>query len=147
MEVKFKLASTLEDVEDIVSICNECFEENTDVEKAKKIFSSTSNDQNQIYLLGYMNGKIVAHTKITIIPTLFEGMETYSILNHVCVHPEYRRHNIATQMLDECTKICLSRHCVAMKLWSMNFRSAAHACYKHYGFKMIEAGFFSKELI
>lgn len=77
---------------------------------------------------------------------MYEPMGTYSILNHVCVKPEYRRHGIATQMLEEITKICTLKKCNAMELWSNNVRTAAHACYKKYGFHLDDAGFFSKKI-
>lgn len=145
-EVIFRRAN-LEDVEGIIDLCNESFGENTNYEYAKGVFKNTMTDENQIYLIGIMDNKIVAHTKITIIPTMFSGMDTYAIINHVCVKPEYRRHNIATKMLDEVAKICKEHNAVAIKLWSMNFREAAHACYKHYGFRVDDAAFFTKDLI
>lgn len=143
--VTFRIA-TIDDVEAIIELCNECFEENTSLAYAKEVFEKTMNDENQIYLLGEMDGKAVAHTKITIIPTIYEDMNTYSILNHVCVKPEYRRHNIATKMLDEVTKLCKEKGCVAIELWSKNFRQAAHACYQNYGFVIEDAKFFAKKI-
>ena len=44
-------------------------------------------------------------------------------------------------------KICKENNARAIKLWSLNFREAAHACYKHYGFKVDDAAFFTKDLI
>ncbi|MBQ9833939.1 MAG: GNAT family N-acetyltransferase [Bacilli bacterium] len=144
MKAEFRLA-TIEDIEEIITLCNEVFEENTDVAFAKRVFVEEA-DKNQIYLVGLVDGKIVAHTKITIIPTIYQNMNTYAILNHVCVKPEYRRHNIATDMLIECEKICKEKGCVAVELWSKNFRQAAHSCYKKYGFEVVDAAFFSKSL-
>lgn len=145
MNIEFRRA-TEEDVEGIVALCNECFFEETSLEYAKKSFEETKNDKNQIYLVGIADGKMVAHTKITIIPTMYEKMNTYAILNHVCVKEEYRRHNIATKMLDECTKICKENGCVCIELWSNNSRVPAHACYNKYGFEVNDAKFFSKEI-
>ena len=145
MNIEFRRA-TEEDVEGIVALCNECFFENTSLEYAKKSFEETKNDKNQIYLVGIADGKMVAHTKITIIPTMYEKMNTYAILNHVCVKPEYRRHNLATKMLDECTQICKDNGCVCIELWSNNSRVPAHACYNKYGFEVNDAKFFSKEI-
>ena len=145
-EVIFKKAE-LKDVDGIIQLCNECFEENTSLAYAKTIFEQTMHDPNQIYLIGIMDNQIVAHTKITIIPTIYENMNTYSIINHVCVKPEYRRHNIATKMLDEVTRICKEKNCKAIELWSNNFRVPAHALYKKYGFIVNDAKFFSKEII
>ena len=143
MEVIFRIAK-LNDVEKIIDLCNECFNENTSLTYAKEMFKKTENDENQIYLIGEIDGNIVAHTKITIIPTIYENMNTYAILNHVCVKPSMRRHNLATKMLDECSKICKEKKCVCMELWSMNFRVPAHACYKNYGFKVEDCKFFKK---
>lgn len=145
MKVEFRIA-TYEDVEDIILLCNECFNENTSLDYAKEMFKKTENDENQIYLVGEIEGKIIAHTKITIIPTIYENMNTYSILNHVCVKPEYRRNNIATEMLVECEKISKEKDCVAMELWSKNFRVPAQSCYLKYGFIVEDAKFFSKEI-
>lgn len=145
MNIIFRKAN-FDDVEQIVELCNECFGEQTNVEYARCVFNETKDDKNQIYLVGVLDGKIVAHTKIAIIPTMFEPMSTYAILNHVCVKPNYRRHNIGTKMLVECEKICKEMNCVEVKLWSKNFRVAAHECYKHYGFNIVEAKFFEKKV-
>lgn len=145
MNITFRRAN-FADVEGIIALCNECFDENTDVEYAKRVFKETENDQNQIYIVGLDGDKIIAHAKVTIIPTIYGKMGTYSILNHVCVKKEYRRHNIASRMLDECQRISKENGCVKMELWSMNFREAAHACYKNYGFVVDDAKFFSKEV-
>lgn len=142
MEVKFRIAKE-EDIQSIINLCNQCFDEETNLDYANKIFMETKNDKNQIYLIGEVDGEIVAHTKITIIPTIYEKMNKYAILNHVCVKPDYRRNNLATKMLEECNRICKKNGCVAMELWSMNFREAAHACYKNFGFQVDDAKFFS----
>ena len=100
MSIIFRLA-TIDDIENIILLCNECFEEKTSLDYALRVFNETKDDKNQIYLVGIADNKIIAHTKITIIPTIYEKMNKYAIINHVCVKPEYRRHNIATKMLDE----------------------------------------------
>lgn len=143
--LEFKIA-TIDDVEDIISLCNECFEEKTDLENARKIFLENEADKNQIYLNGIIDGKIVAHTKITIVPTIYGKMGTYAIVNHVCVKPEYRRHGIGTKLLDEASKICKERNVKTIELWSKNFRTAAHACYNKYGFTAEDAKYFTKEI-
>lgn len=145
LEVLFRRAN-IDDVEGIITLCNECFGETTSFEYAKCVFEETMHDPNQIYLVGIVDNQIIAHTKITIIPTIYEKMNTYSIINHVCVKPEYRRHNIATKMLDEVTKICKEMNCKAIELWSNNYRIPAHSCYKKYGFEPNDATFFSKEI-
>ncbi|MCM1052635.1 MAG: GNAT family N-acetyltransferase [Ruminococcus sp.] len=145
MEVIFK-SLELEELEKTIDLCNLCFNENTDYEYAKEVFLETRNDPNSIYINGICDGEVIAHAKITIIKTMYKPMETYAILNHVCVNPNLRRHHIATHLLDVMFKICKDRGCNKVELWSMNFREAAHACYKRYGFKLEEAGFFSKEV-
>lgn len=145
MEVNFRIAK-FDDLEEIIKLCNECFGEQTSMEYAKRIYEENKNDKNQIYLVGTVENQIIAHAKITVIPTIYEKMNTYAILNHICVKPEYRRHNIATKMLQECERISKENNCVAMELWSMNFRQAAHECYKNYGFIVNDAKFFSKEI-
>ena len=134
MSVEFKIA-TIDDVEGIIKLCNECFSETTDLEYAKKIYKENEADQNQIYIIGVSNNEIIAHAKINVIPTIYEDMNTYAILNHVCVKPELRREHIGTKMLDVCFKIsvlnCGQRTLerqpmgfiivMVLKLWMPNF--------------------------
>lgn len=145
MEVIFRRAN-FKDVEQIVTLCNECFNENTSIESAKEKFKKYENDQNQIYIVGIVNEQIIAHAKMTIIPTIYDDMDTYAILNHVCVKPEYRREHIGTKMLDECFKIAKENNCKCVELWSKNFRIAAHGLYHKYGFDVMDAKFFTKDV-
>ena len=145
MDVKFKIA-TSQDIEGIIELCNECFDENTNLEYAKKIYEDNKDDPNQIYLIGIIDNNIVAHTKISIIPTIYEDMNTYAILNHVCVKPEFRREHIGTKMLDECFRIAKEYDCKSIELWSKNFREAAHKLYHSYGFEIMDAKFFTKNI-
>jgi len=145
MTVSFKIA-TEEDLKGIIELCNECFSENTSYEYALKVYNETKTDPNNIYIIGLIDNKIIAHCKISIIRTIYENMNTYAILNHVCVKEEYRRHHIATKMLDLVTKICLDKGVKTLELWSKNVRTAAHSCYKNYGFQLDDAGFFSKRI-
>ncbi len=145
MDVRFKIAEE-SDIEEIIALCNRCFTEETPIAYAKEIFLKTKDTGKDIYLIGIVNSQIVAHAKITIIDTMYQPMMRYAILNHVCVDESYRRHNIATHMLEEIEKICTEKNCVKMELWSNNVRTAAHACYKNFGFGLDDAGFFSKKI-
>lgn len=145
MEVEFRTA-TRADLEDIVTLTNTCFDEKTPVEYAEKVWPDTENDPNQIYINGYLDGKLVAHTKITIIPTIYEEMNTFAILNHVCVDPTVRRQHLGTKLLDEVFRVCKERNVKVVELWSKNFREAAHALYRKYGFEVVDAKFFAKEV-
>ena len=145
MKLVFRKAKR-EDVDGIVNLCNEIFSENTKYEVALERFIETENDSNQIYLVGLIDEEIVAFTKITIIPTIFDSMSKYAILNHVCVKENIREHKIGTKMLNVVEDICKKRGCDSLKLWSRNFRVAAHACYKKFGFILDDAGFFYKDI-
>lgn len=145
MEVKFRKMEK-KDLPYVIELCNEVFEENTSMEYAKNIYKKHRKDPNQIYIVGIVDGKIVAHCKISIIQTIYEKMNTYSILNHVGVKKEYRRHGIATKMLDVAFDISKKYGCKTVELWSNNVRTAAHACYYKYGFELDDAGFFSKQI-
>ena len=144
MEVITFKEATKDDVADIIALTNECFDEQTPVEYAEQVWAETENDQNQIYVNGYLDGELVAHAKITIIPTIYEDMNTFAILNHVCVKPSARRHHLGTKLLDEVFRICKERNVKVVELWSKNFREAAHAMYKKYGFEVVDAKFFSR---
>lgn len=144
MNINFRIMKK-DDLEKVINLCNLCFEENTNMDYAINMYEKTKDDENQIYVVGEIDKDIVAHLKITIIPTIYENMNTFAILNHICVKPEYRRHGFATKMLQFTEEICKDKNCVCMELWSKDFRTAAHACYKEYGF-VIEAPFFSKKI-
>lgn len=145
IDVKFSLADVSK-VKGIVELCNLVFEENTNYDEAILIFNENKTDSKQIYVIGEHEGKVIAHTRIQIITTIFNDMGTYAILNHVCVHPDYRKHHIATKMLEVVKKVCENHNCCAMKLWSRNFRIPAHECYKKFGFKPDDSTFFSYEI-
>lgn len=145
MEVKFRIA-TFDDVEGIIKLCDECFNEKTSLDYAKKIYRENENDSNQVYVVGMLDDLVVAHAKVQIIPTIYEDMNTYAILNHVCVKPDYRRHNIGTKLLDSCFKIAKEKNCKCVELWSKNFRQAAHGLYHKYGFEVMDAKFFTKDI-
>jgi ribosomal protein S18 acetylase RimI-like enzyme len=145
-KITFKRA-THADIPAMIELCNECFFENTPLKFAEKVFTATCDDPNQIYINGFLkSGEMVAHTKVTIIPTIYKPMETYAIINHFCVKPAYRRQHIATDLLLESTKVCKKMGCKRISLWSRNHRSDAHAFYTNYGFEKLEAGFFTKEI-
>lgn len=145
MEVKFRPA-TRADLEDTIALTNECFDEHTPLDYAEKVWDQTENDPNTIYLNGYLDGQLVAHVRIAIIPTIYEEMNTFAILNHVCVKPDVRRQHLGTKLLDESFKICRERDVKVIELWSKNFREAAHALYYKYGFEVVDAKFFSKDI-
>ena len=145
MELEFKIA-TEEDIEGIIKLCNACFNENTSLEYAKKIYNENKNDHNQIYVIGILNDEIVTHAKINIIPTIYEDMNVYAILNHVCVKEELRREHIGTKLLDYCFKIAKDNNCKCVELWSKNFRIPAHSLYHSYGFEVMDAKFFTKDV-
>lgn len=145
MNVEFRIAN-YEDLEGIIKLCNECFDENTSLDYARKIYKENESDKNQIYLIGILNNEIIAHTKINIIPTIYEDMNTYAILNHVCVRPDLRRGHIGTKLLDKSFAIAKENNCVCVELWSKNFRKAAHGLYHKYGFEVMDAKFFTKDV-
>lgn len=144
-EIVFRPA-TETDLADIIGLTNECFDESTPLSYAEKVWQTSGKDQNQIYLNGYIGGQLVAHAKITIIPTIYEEMNTFAILNHVCVKPSMRRHHLGTKLLDEIFRVCREHQVKTVELWSKNFRTAAHAMYKKYGFEVMDAKFFTKEI-
>ena len=142
MEVTFREMKK-KDVPLVIELCNEVFKENTSLEYAMKTYKKHRKDPNSIYIVGLVDGKIVSHLKITVINTIYENMNTYCILNHVGVKEDYRRHGIATKMLDVAFEISKKHGCKKVELWSNNVRTAAHACYYNYGFELDDAGFFS----
>lgn len=145
MEVTFRPAVRA-DLEDIIALTNECFNEYTPLEYAEKVWDQTEDDPNTVYLNGYLGDQLVAHVRIAIIPTIYEEMNTFAILNHVCVKPDVRRHHLGTKLLDETFRLCQEHGVKTIELWSKNFREAAHALYHKYGFEVVDAKFFSKDL-
>lgn len=145
MEVKFREAS-FGDVSNLIKLCNECFEENTDLVRAQKLFLKTQDDDSQIYLVGVCNGEIVAHAKITIVYTIYEKTDVFALLSHVCVKESFRGCGIATKLLEKCESISKTKGCTEIRLWSTNFRQAAHACYRKCGYIAADAHCFYKKI-
>lgn len=145
MEVTFRTA-TRDDLPDVVALINQCFDEQNTVEYAVSEWERSGDDPHQIYINGYLDGELVAHLKITIIPTIYDDMATYAMLNHVCVRPDVRRHHLGTKLLDEAFVACRDAGATKVVLWSKNFREAAHAMYKKYGFEVVDAKFFERKI-
>lgn len=146
MNIKFE-SLTNDKISEAIELCDLVFEEKTDLEFAKKRFEENQNDKNSLYIVGYTeDGKMVAHLRIQFIETMFTSMATYAVLNHVCVHPDYRRRGIATKMLEYTEEICKERNCISLKLWSYNYRISSHELYKSFEFVPVDATFYSKEL-
>ncbi len=70
MAVVFRKVES-KDIEEIVNLCNEIFEEKNSLKYAQEMFEKTKDDPNQIYVVGVYNHKIIAHAKATVIPTIF----------------------------------------------------------------------------
>lgn len=145
MEATFRRA-TADDLRDVVDLINRCFDESNTVEYATTAWENSINDPNQIYINGYLDGELVAHLKITIIPTIYDDMATYAMLNHVCVRPDVRRNHLGTKLLDEAFAACRDAGVTKVVLWSKNFREAAHAMYRKYGFEVVDAKFFERKI-
>lgn len=145
MEIKFREAN-IDDVSKIVALCDECFEEKTDIKMAEQNFFKTKNSDNDIYVIGEYKGEVVAHAKITVVVTMFEKTGVFSFLNHVCVSKKCRGFGIATELLNVCEKISRNHGCSEMRLWSLNKRVDAHSCYTKFGFIELDAKCFSKKI-
>ncbi len=145
MEIKFRMASE-EDLEKIINLCNECFEESTSLDYAKNIFQENKVDKNTIQIVAILDNEVIAYVRLAIINTMFEDMGKYAIINHFCVKPEHRRKNIATRMLEGIDKLCAYNGIKSVKLWSKNFRVPAHKCYEKHSFNKIDAAFFEKKV-
>lgn len=145
MEVKFREA-VFGDIPNLIELCNECFGENTNLDRAQQLFLKTIGDDTQIYLVGECNGEIVAHSKITIVYTMYEKTDVFSLLSHVCVKESYRSLGIATKLLEECERISKIKECTEIRLWSSNFRKVAHTCYKKCGYIEADAHCFYKKI-
>lgn len=145
MSVEYR-TMTRDDLAAVVALCNECFNENTPMEYAERMWAESEGDPHQVYVVGILDGQVVAHTLINIIPTIYEEMNTYAILNHVCVKPDCRRSGIGTGLLDYCFAVARDHKCKKVELWSKNFRVAAHGLYRKYGFTVMDAAFFEREV-
>lgn len=145
MGVQFKLAQK-KDIKSLVDLINECFNEETAHPFAQKIFNQTERDPNQLHLIGINDeNKLVAYCKITIIPCIFSPTETYAILDHVCVKPDFRREHIGTHLLEVAEATAKEHGAHSFVLWSKNSCKAAHALYKKIGFEIFDGPIFEKE--
>ena len=136
------------DVPEIIDLCNESFNENTSVEYAMQAFEQSKNNPCDIYIVGVNeeNGEIVSHVKVTIVTTMFEGMGNFGLCNHVCVKPTYRGQKICASMIDYVRMVCAARYCGSIRLWSSNFREAAHRSYINNGFEPQDVTVFFSDL-
>ena len=146
MKVDFRQMNE-SDIEETIKLCNLCFDENTNFEDALNVYKKNAIDKTCFYIVGCTEDKkIIAHVRLQFIETMYASMRGYAILNHVCVHPNYRRHKIGTELLTYVSNICRQKNIAEMKLWSNNYRVSSHALYKSFGFDPVDATFYTKKI-
>ncbi len=88
---------------------------------------------------------IVGMCMVNYIDHIFSGVRTL-YLNDVCVAKDFRRHGVATFMLDEVTKMAISNGVNYIMLTSSKKRSGAIGLYNKSGFYRYDTNVFRKEL-
>lgn len=134
-ESNINLAQTC-DLEQIADIYDKSFETVTDIQKMAVNFRHIRRNPNYYALVEKEGSVVKGFAMLVVLEDIFENCNPYATLWSVCVAPEYRRHGVATKLLEQVDKVANERNCEFITLITGNSRTDAHALYRKNGYDL-----------
>ena len=91
-------------------------------------------DSTQIYVGGFIDGKLASACNAAVIRNLTRGVRPYAVVENVVTATKYRRHGFGSAVLQALLERCRARNCYKIMLLSGMNRADAHAFYVSNGF-------------
>ena len=86
------------------------------------------------YFVVEKGNKIIASCILTITPSFIRGGKGFGFIEHVVVHPDFRKKGYATKMLDYTLDYAWEVECSEVMLLSGSNNKVAHELYRKSGF-------------
>lgn len=134
------------DLEETYKLCMESFNEGFTLDEIKKTWELCKNDSHYHFIVGKLDGKIVAYTTMIIFHNLFDGLRPLATLWYVCVDKDYRRRGIASEMFKEMERIAKEQNVEIVYFTSEWNNIGAHEFYRSQGYADTEEKAFVKYL-
>lgn len=125
-----------EDLREVYGLCERTFRESPCFEEVERTYLKCKGDSHYRFLVGRLDGRIVAYTTIVMFYDVFDGDSPIMTLWYVCVDEAYRRRGIASAMFKEIERIAEEAGCELIYFTSKADNKAAHAFYRSAGYSM-----------
>lgn len=103
-------------------------------DQVQRIWAAVTSDSNQIYLGGFVDGRLVSACNAAIVPNLTRGARPYAVIENVVTESSYRRQGIGSRVMRRLIARCFDRDCYKVMLMSGFGRAEIHAFYEALGF-------------
>ena len=123
-----------------LSSLNELLQEAFFVSKKGKVSSG------DVELVSIADGRVVGHLLLSRCLDPIRD-EYYFFFFFLCVHSDYRRRHIATQLFEKVFSLCHDENIAYLELTSNPSRVAAHHLYQKLGFQVRDTCVFRKEIL
>lgn len=122
------------DLKETFDLCMKSFGEDFSFEEIRQTYQICKNDPHYHFIVGKMDGKIIAYTTMIIFHNLFDGLMPVATLWYVCVDKEYRRQGVAKSMFAEIERIAAENQCEIIYFTCLQDNFGAHKFYRSVGY-------------
>ena len=121
------------DLRETYEMCMRVFGEDNSFDGVTKVFHKCKDDSHYHFIVGKLDGKVVAYTTMVIFYNLFDGDEPVAALWYVCVDESCRRQGAATAMFRHIREIAMANGCEIIYLTANRDNVGAHRFYRQKG--------------
>lgn len=122
------------DLRETYEMCMRAFGEDNSFDGVTKVFHKCKDDSHYHFIVGKLDGKVVAYTTMVIFYNLFDGDEPIAALWYVCVDESCRRQGAATAMFRHIREIAMANGCEIIYLTANRDNVGAHRFYRSVGY-------------
>lgn len=133
MQMTFS-ALTEQDLPEVYGLCSRCFGEEASFAEVQKTYQLCREDPHYRFLVGKLEGKVVAYTTMSLFQILFDGLRPIATLWYVCVDESYRRMGLGKQLFAEIERIAAEANCESIYLTCLKGNKSAQQFYRSLGY-------------
>ncbi|MBQ8514215.1 MAG: GNAT family N-acetyltransferase [Ruminococcus sp.] len=123
-----------EDLKECYDLCMTSFGEDFAFSEIEETFRMCKGNPAYRFIVGKLDGKIVAYTSANIFHNLFDGKRPIMTLWYVCVDQTCRRQGIGRQLFDEIERIAMEQNCEIIYFTCLKDNHSAQSFYRSLGY-------------
>ncbi len=133
MNIQFEYLNE-NDLRECFDLCMRCFDEDSQFTDVEETYQICKNDPHYHFIVGKIQGHIVAYATMTIFYSLFDGKMPNATIWYVCVDSNYRRTGIGKLLFDEIERIDCNNNCQIIYLTCLKDNVSAQKFYNSIGY-------------
>ncbi|MCM1226208.1 MAG: GNAT family N-acetyltransferase [Clostridium sp.] len=122
------------DLKECYDLCMKSFNEDFAFSDIEETYKMCRNDPHYHFIVGKLDGKIVAYTSMNIFHNLFDGKRPIATLWYVCVDESRRRMGIGRRLFEEIENIAKDNNCEIIYFTCLHDNRKAQQFYKSMGY-------------